>query len=204
MLRVGLMKEKLPYIILGGIFVVGLILIFFGKPPEQRPTTADTARMKPTPTYIPYTVPQSKLWLVSDSEAIDERKSKVSKSDIPLVVMLSSKENRISSVQLELSYDPKALKFVSIEAISLLAGKHIAVNKVDEVNGRISFGAETTPGKHQAPIQGTEELVDIVFRPLQKTGATEVKVLPTSVIKADGITGSSLVDTKSITLELAK
>lgn len=197
------MKEKLPYIILVGIFIVGLILIFFGKPSPQQPSASDTAKMKPTPTYIPYNVPQTMLSIVSESETIDEHDSKRN-SNIPLVLFLSSKENKISSVQLEVSYDPKALKFVSIEGVSLLAGKHVFLRKIDEVNGRISFGAENTPGKRQAPIQGTEELAELVFKPLKTTGTTEVKMLPESVIKAEGITGSSLVKTKNITLNLGE
>ena len=103
------MREKLPYIVLIGIFIVGAVLILFGQATIQRSNTANQPKHAPTPTYIPYNIPQTTLFVrpMADEKYAD--------GTIPMELYISSKENKITDVFVEISYDPKVLKFVSIK-----------------------------------------------------------------------------------------
>jgi len=190
------MVKKLPYILLIAILVIGVYFVLFGQSSSNQ---SEQAPIKPSPTYVPSTIPQTSLWLEPNPVYINTA------GLVSFDVYISTKENKAKSVQLEVSYDPKKLKFVSVKPVELLAKKHVFINKIDAVNGRISFGVENTPGSHQPPIEGTDEIGELVFSPRELDGSsTEVAILPESVVHADGVEKSVLVSTKNAKVILQK
>ena len=148
------------------------------------------------PTYLPSNIPQSSLWLETDP-------SEYTSTSIPIDVYLGAEENRVTGVQLEISYDPTVLRFVSVDPVDLLIGKQELIKKVDEKSGRITYASGVLPG--QPVIQGTDEIVKLVFQPVgsaSQTRETEVKILPESLVSAQGVKKSVLVKTTNIDVVL--
>jgi hypothetical protein len=191
------MKNKLPYIIPLGIFVIGAIFILFGQPNVVPSKITSQPRRAPTPTYIPFNIPQTTLFVrpMADEKYAD--------GTIPMELYISSKENKITNVYVEISYDPKVLKFESIRTDELAGGKTVYQKDVDEVNGKIKYGIKNTPGANQPPIQGTDEIGDLLFKPLAKSGTTtQIAVLPSSKASAEGTTESVVINTKATKITL--
>lgn len=186
-------------LIIGIILLICIIfLLAFAFTSQKSQVQPPKKAVKIYPTFMPHNIPQTSLWLEQEQLKGEKKDTR----EIELVAYLNARENKLTSVQLELSYDPKVLQFVSIEPEDLLGGKHIFLKKVDAVKGRVSFGVENTPGKNQPPIQGADEIAKILFIKLTKAPQTQVTVLPESRVIAEDISESAVVDTRSLTVNL--
>ena len=68
-----------------------------------------------------------------------------------IAVKMDSQDNDITAVQMELSYDPKALSFVSITPSDIFSQGVPLLNTVDKKNGRISYAIGLSPEQAKTP-----------------------------------------------------
>jgi hypothetical protein len=159
--------------------------------------TPSPASSAPPITYLPESTPQTSLRLDPKIAAIN------AEGNVQLDIYINTKENKVRNIQLEMRYDPAALKFVSINATELLGGKPGIIKKIDEKAGRITFSADIA--SQYPPIQASDEIATLVFHPLVVNAAeTDVSILPESYVGAEGVNTSVLTKTEGTTVKLIK
>lgn len=106
-------------------------------------------------------------------------------------VNVSTKENKVTGIQLELSYDPKVLKNVDILPGSFFEDPMVLLKKVDQVNGRISLVLGVRLG--QKGVTGLSRVATITFQDGSPTRAlTDIVILPKTQVSAEGTAKSVL------------
>lgn len=98
-----------------------------------------------------------------------------------LPVLIKS-ENKVSAVQLELTYDPKALSNVDISAGSFFKEPTVLLKKIDDKTGRITFAFGLNLGQNTVTGSGTVALIKFSVNPGYKT--TEINFLPKTQVAA--------------------
>jgi hypothetical protein len=114
-------------------------------------------------------------------------------------VVINTGQNKVTSVQLELSYDPKVLKKVNIEPGSFFVSPTIQLKNVDEKNGRITF-ALSQDDSLAALGQGI--IAKISFTAFQNSVPTKIEFLPKTKVSALDISESVLKSTLGATFTL--
>lgn len=101
-------------------------------------------------------------------------------------------KNKVNAVQLELSYDPKALVNVSIESGDFFENPVILLDTIDEKTGRISYAIALSPADSGKTATGTVAVLK--FKPLGNA-STSIKFLPKTQVAAEGVQQSVLQST---------
>lgn len=107
-------------------------------------------------------------------------------------VIVNTGQNNITSVQLELSYDPKVLTNVDIETGSFFINPVIALKTIDKVNGRITYAISPGDG---VGVLGQGILAKISFKTLKKNVSATIDFLPKTQVNAEETTQSVLKST---------
>lgn len=154
-------------VILIGV-TVGLVLlsVYTGK----TPTT-------PTPEPGKEQVSFTKTTLVLSNDP-----TKVAGSNSYEVPVTINSENKVSAVQLELTYDPKALSNVDIVTGTYFTDPTVLLKKIDEKTGRITFAFGLGLGQNTVTGSGTVALIR--FRPNVGFKTTEINFLPKTQVSA--------------------
>lgn len=106
-------------------------------------------------------------------------------------VNITTNEDKVTAVQLEMSYDPKALTNVDIKPGSFIQSPVVLLKKVDQINGRISLTLGIPLG--QKGISGTGTVATISFNEIATAkGSTVIDFLPKTAATAQGIAQSVL------------
>lgn len=106
-------------------------------------------------------------------------------------VEINTGGDKVTGVQLELSFDPKALTNFFISPESFIKNPVILMKKVDQANGRISLVLGIPLG--QQGISGTGTVATITFNEIPTaTGSTIIDFLPKTQVTAEGIAQSVL------------
>lgn len=114
-------------------------------------------------------------------------------------VSISTKTNKVTAVQLEISYDPKMLANVNIAPGTFFENPIVLLKKVDEKKGRIYFALGISPT--QTAKQGTGNVATITFiSNLTKGEQTQINVLPETLVTAEGIASSVLKSSQGTTV----
>lgn len=113
-----------------------------------------------------------------------------------LPIEIATYNNKVTVAQIELSYDPKVLTNVSVNAGSFFVNPFILINKVDEKNGRVSYSIGISPQDNAK--QGNGLLATLTFQIIKPTlQSTSIVLLPKSLIVAEGTDRSVLKATTS-------
>lgn len=114
-------------------------------------------------------------------------------------VSIDTKTNKVTAVQLEISYDPKALTNVDIAPGTFFDNPIVLVKKIDQQEGRITFALAISPS--QTAKMGTGNVAMITFTSLiTPVGKTEIKVLPETLVTAEGVSSSVLKSSSGTTI----
>lgn len=106
-------------------------------------------------------------------------------------VNIDSGQNKVTAVQLEISYDPKVLTNVDIKPGPFIQNPIVLLKKVDQANGRISLALGIPLG--QKGIAGTGTVAVISFNQTATAkGSTVINFLPKTAVTAQGIAQSVL------------
>ncbi len=104
-------------------------------------------------------------------------------------VELNPSDNPVTAVQLELSYDPKAVRNVQITPGPLFTGGAQIINKNDPVGGTFTYAIGITPS--QTPVTGSGVVAVITFT-AGSAGTSQLTLQPTSLVTARGVASSVL------------
>ncbi|MGA2911845.1 MAG: cohesin domain-containing protein [Candidatus Levyibacteriota bacterium] len=86
-------------------------------------------------------------------------------------VLISTGNNKITAVQLEIAYDPKVLTNVDIAPGTFLTMPVVLLKKIDTVNGRLSYALGMSPS--QKPTGGNGTVATLTFSTIPGTTATQ-------------------------------
>lgn len=110
-------------------------------------------------------------------------------------VLINTNGNKVTSVQLELSYDPKILTDVDIAKGNFFDSPIEFIKKLDEKNGRITFALGLDADSEG--VSGKKIVATIYYSPLDpsKEVVTSLNFLPKTQVSANGISESALSGT---------
>ena len=112
---------------------------------------------------------------------------------------IDTKTNKVTAVQLEISYDPKQLTNVDIAPGTFFDNPLVLLKNIDEKKGLITFALAISPA--QSAKQGTGNVATITFTSnLAKGTQTEIKVLPETLVTAEGVSSSVLKSSSGTTI----
>jgi len=117
------------------VLIAIILAIFLGfqysKKPEQ--TKKDASIKKPATAQTTLVLKPNPLFTTSASQSA-------------VNIQINTKKNKVTAVQLELSYDPLLLKNVSIVPGPFLRENIELIKTIDESQGRISYALGIPPG----------------------------------------------------------
>ena len=115
---------------------------------------------------------------------------------IAVEVDTHGEKNKVTAVQLELKYDSSVVSNLSIQPGTFLEGAAPMINSIDAKTGRVTYALGISPTKSAKGGKGV--VATITFQANLAAGrSTEITVLPTSIITAEGIAESVLLKSTS-------
>jgi hypothetical protein len=119
---------------------------------------------------------------------------------VAVTIDTHGKKNKVTAVQLELSYDPQKVSGVTVTPGKFIGTTTPLINRIDEKQGRITYALAIQPsGKG---VTGSGTVATISFQP-RGTGTMELKVLPTTLVTAEGVSESVLRQATGTTITLS-
>lgn len=178
--------------------LLGLGLALFGDTGDLG-TTQDQRNFRPTyPSRTPANVPQTIVKFKEESLYLNKE------GLVEAEIFMGASENQVTSVHLEMGYDPKVFSVVEVKGDDFLGNRKVSINNVDKVTGTITFevniDTSATP-----PIMGSDAIAEIKLRPLTKSvKQSELTFLPGTKIVAENISGNAIVKMENGLVNLAK
>lgn len=159
------------------------------RPQQTTPAVSVAPTKKPIPAYTTLTLSPENLSLSSNSGSLDIR----------IDTGKGTKTNSVTAVQLEVQYDPKMLTAVSITPGAFIPNATALVNNVDKTTGSITYALAIPPAGNGAT--GSGILATIRFSSVVPKGSsTQVTILPTTLVTAQGVAESVLLKATGATI----
>lgn len=187
------MSKRTLALILFLVFVTAILLSLALTTPKQPKVT----QLPPTPTPMsPNALTTLSLMQASATESSQT-------AQYSLDVQVGSDSNKINGVQIELSYDPKALMNVSILPGKFFQQPTTLLKNIDVTNGRISYAlAEQLDIPGHVGL-GTVAILSFDKNPAYLGKSTTITFLTKSAVSADKILESVLKKTTDYTVTFA-
>ncbi|HKC14544.1 MAG TPA: cohesin domain-containing protein [Patescibacteria group bacterium] len=147
---------------------------------------------KETPTPVPVSVAQTTLSLTTPS---------ASGSAFVSNVVIDTRGNKATAVQLELSYNPQDITSVDVRPGTFFKTPDELLKKIDTANGRISYALGV--GLGQKGVSGQGVIATLSFRKLRTAGITSIDFAAKSLVSAEGIAQSVLKSTLGTKFDLS-
>jgi hypothetical protein len=177
---------KKTFLLIIGLALVTVLLLFLAIRAGQNQISTQTS----TPASA--SLPQTNI---SISQAIASPVSTF-KSEIEI----ETGQNKVTAVQLELSYDPKALTNVNIASGSFFPKPVVLLKKIDTTGGTISYALSS---QDQKGISGKGTIAVLTFTPIAgQSGSTQIDFLPKTQVSAENLMQSALKSTTGIVFDL--
>jgi hypothetical protein len=169
------------------LIVVGYIVFSYQ---QNTTTTKSTTLPKVTETPISNTLAETTFFLLPNVSWIDKKDfNSISEK----IIKLSTGRNKVTSVHMDLSYDPKFIRIVDIVPLSFFDNPVIK-KEINEKEGKVTFVIGT--GSDTVGKSGKEDVAKILFQPIGGDKLighmTAIKVLRTSKALAVGNSESVL------------
>lgn len=194
------MSKKTIALVIGLVLLTVVLVGLAIQTADQAPTPPAEQKESPTPT----TAPEAKTSLHLSPNPV-----KLAGTTATMTAVIDSADNEITAVQMEISYDPKMLSFVSIKPSEELANAIPLLNSVDKKNGRITYAIGLSPEQARKPHTGKTDVATLTFTKVNGANATasattEVTFLPKTLVSARGISHSVLKEMTGTTVELSE
>jgi len=122
------------------------------------------------------------------------------KTEFESMVNIETGQNKVTTVQLELSYDPKQLAIVDIASGSFFPKPTVLLKKIDPIGGTVSYAVSS---QDQKGISGKGTIAILTFTEIAgQSGKTQLDFLPKTQITAENIIKSALESTTGIVFNL--
>lgn len=176
--------SKRTLFLIFALFLITFVLLLIALYQPQAPKTAQTATIKEP-------VGQTILSFGNPSTATS---SPVLTLDYSLPININTFKNKVTTIQLELQYDPEILINVAVVPGSFFANPEVLLNQVDSKTGRISYAFGV--GLTDQGIVGKGTVANILFSTKVKTSEkTAIIFLPKTLVTAQGVTQTVLKTT---------
>lgn len=175
----GIPKQTLVFV----VFLIAVTLLLVGLAVYTQKPQFPLPSPKPTGVAFP---PFAHTTLVLTPPAINPNLGNYSAN-----VNITTNEDKVTAVQLEMSFDPKVLTNVDIKPGNFIQNPVVLLKKVDQENGRISLTLGIPLG--QKGITGEGTVATVSFNELTAAkGSTVIDFLPKTAVTAQGIAQSVL------------
>lgn len=155
--------------------------------PQVRETTTMTPTKPPVPAYTTLLLSPAVLSLSSPSGSLQ----------VLINTGSGAKTNAVTAVQLEMQYDPKMLTNVTVTPGTFLS--NVLPGSADKATGRITYAVGIVPSG--SGVSGSGTVATIQFQSLlPKGGSTQLTILPTSLVTAQGVEKSVLLKATNATI----
>ncbi len=114
-------------------------------------------------------------------------------------IIINTQGNKVTAVQMEMTYDPQVLGNVDIKPGPFFTNPTELLKKIG--GGKISYALGV--GLGQKGVSGNGVVATISFIKLANTGKTSINFAPKSLVSAESIIQSVLRNTKGITFDLS-
>jgi hypothetical protein len=106
--------------------------------------------------------------------------------------MIDTDKNEVQAVELEISYDPKALTNISLTPGDFFPNPVVLIKNIEPKNGRITYALGITPA--QKSVKGKGSVAIITFSRLSGTlqSQTSLTLMPKSLVTQSGVNSSVL------------
>lgn len=108
------------------------------------------------------------------------------------VVYINTGQNKVTSVQLELSFDPGVLTKVDISPGTFFDNPNIFLKTIDEANGRISYAIGVLPGQNGIFGKGILANINFSTLPSLKNISTSINFEPKTQVSGENSSVSIL------------
>lgn len=178
--------SKRTFSLIFTLFTVAFMLVVIAL---YNPSSYDTI-LDPSPTNIPEPLAQTELRFgILSSFPVFASSSRQIAYSIPITI--ATKKNKVTAVQLEMSYDPQVLTRVSLNPGTFFSKPVILLNKIDENNGRISYAIGASP--NTSGIEGEGIVAKLTFQAKsQLRQVSQISFLPKTLVTAGGSNQSVL------------
>lgn len=157
--------------------------------PSKRTNMAVTPSPSPVPAYTTLMLSPQTLSLSSKSGSIA----------VEINTKSGGKNNTVTAVQLELQYDPKMLTNVTVTPGTFIPSAAPLINTIDKITGRITYALAISPSAEG--VSGSGTVATIQFQSLlAQNSSTQLTLLPSSLVTAQGVGESVLLQATSATI----
>lgn len=165
-------KKTYLLILVLALIVVGLLAVAFLPKPGAPSNTISNSTPSPLQTS-----------LTIDSNPVQ---SKTNPSKFTEEVAIDSGQNSVTAVQLELTYDPKALTNVDIVPGDFFTNPNVLLKKIDPSTGRITYAIGVPLG--QKGVTGKKNVAEISFSIVlgYETKPISINFEPKTSVSAEG------------------
>ena len=174
----GFPIKTLLLIVVLSLITLGLVaLAVMPKQPKEEPQPQ--AQITPNPVQTILTISSTPVPQATPSSYTTD-------------IIINTDQSKVTSVQLELSFDPEVLTKVDIEAGSFFINPKITLKNIDEKTGRITFALSSSDSQGAL---GQGILAKISFKTLKKNVSTTIDFLPKTKVSAKDSAESVLKST---------
>lgn len=187
----------------GGLLILALNKSFYNPKDLSQPIQS----VKPV-------IPTSNVAVTASDAAVAETSllfgnlSIASSSSYPkiysLPIIINTGTNKVTSVQLELSFDPNILTKVNIIPSTFFKNPNVIINKINNDIGKISYALSKTASESASPVHATERgkqgegtLAKLTFESKFSSAASAITFLSRTFVTAEGLDSSALKSTNS-------
>lgn len=185
-------KKTLVLIIFLFLVTIGVLYLALVNPTKNLTTTS-----VPTPT--PASVNAHTILTIDKASASESS----ALAPYTLAVHIDTGDNAVNSVQMEMSYDAKALTNVTIYPGDFFLEPSPLLNNIDRTNGHISYALAEQIDLSGKKGSGTLALLSFAIAP-GFSGKTTISLLPKTAVAADKIMESVLKKATGYTLTISK
>ena len=193
-------KSTFILIIILFLFTGGLLILALNKSSYN----SKEVRQPPVPSVIPVTAQTSLLF-----GSLEIASTSGTPKTYSLPIIINTGANKVTTVQLELAFDPNILTNVNITPSAFFKNPNVVINKINNDVGRISYALAETASESASPVhatergkQGEDTLATLTFESGMPSTSSTITFLPRTFVTAEGLDGSALKSTNSAELTI--
>lgn len=188
----GLSKRTLALIAFL-VVLAGLLTYIAVSQKSYKQTTPIPPSPKPTVSITPQVVGHSTLSLLPNPLIVSSGSASVD-------VMINPNGDKVTAVQVELSFDPTVLTPTSIDQGNFFSSPFVLLKNMDQKNGKISYALALSPSGTPNITEGKVATINFTVKLNAATKESKIEVLPKSLVTAEGIYQSVLVNSSGTTV----
>jgi hypothetical protein len=117
-----------------------------------------------------------------------------------VAVNIDTSDNEVTAIQLEIAYDPNFITNVKVTPGVIFENPVLLINKNIVKEGRYTYAYGIMP--NHPTIKGVGAVATITFTALNKSGPSQLALLPTSLVTAQGVSESVLKSASGTLIEV--